>query len=514
MRRIIGLLLALMMALLSGCSMAEAVEQPRSGVTYEIFVASFADSDGDGCGDLQGIISRLDYIEQLGVSRVWLMPVSPSPSYHKYDVVDYYAIDPAYGTMADFDALTAACHARGIDVIIDLVVNHTSSEHPWFKEACAALAQGIDNPFINWYNFTQGTGQHPVPGADGWFYEGQFVYSMPDLNLDNPDVRTEIAGIIAFWQAHGVDGFRLDACTSYYTGSMQRSAEFVRFVCDTARAGDPDCYIVGEVWDVQSTILTMYGSGIDSLFNFPAADQDGRFLKSAMNGTGAACAAFMADWNDTLHAVNPAALDAPFLTNHDLSRVRGMLRSDVTKMKTAAMLYLLMPGAPFVYYGEELGMGGSGKDENKRQAMLWSASDKSRNCASPEGCDQAQKLKAGVDEQDEDETSLLNTYRAVIALRAQAPELLHGQMTALEAGNDAVCFFRVDEGSHAVAVLVNAGDAEVTVDVAQLFQARVIGSVGDVETPGEWLTPMRSDRPDASWVKLGAASCILLRIEP
>ena len=510
MKRFSAWILVMMLLICQASAAAEDALSP-SGVTYEIFVASFADSDGDGCGDLRGVIDKLDYIESLGVSRIWLMPIHPSPSYHKYDVTDYYAVDPSYGTLDDFDVLTAACAARGIDVMIDLVVNHTSSEHPWFKNACNALQEGIDSPVINWYNFTQGSGQHPVNGTD-WYYEGQFVYSMPDLNLDNDEVRAEIASIIAFWQRHGVKGFRLDACTSYYTGANGKSADFIRFVTETAKANDPDCYLVGEVWDTQQTILDMYASGIDSLFNFPAADVDGRFIKSALNGTGASCAAFMADWNARLKAVAPASVDAPFLTNHDLARVRGMVRSDAAKMKTAAMLYLLMPGYPTVYYGEELGMSGSGKDENKRQAMLWSYEDASQNCLSPADCDQAQKLKQGVDVQDADPDSLLNTYRALIALRAQAPELVHGTMTALDAGNDAVCFFRVDDGNNAVAVLVNAGSEDVTADVAQLFNTRVIGSVGNVETPGDWLTPLRSDRPDASWARLGPASCILLRI--
>lgn len=505
-------LAALVMALLLLVPCASAQEAQPSGVTYEIFVMSFQDSNGDGVGDLRGIIQRLDYIESLGVSRIWLMPIHPSPSYHKYDVTDYTAVDPAYGTLADFDELVAACAQRGIDVMLDLVLNHTSREHPWFQAACQALRDGADSPYLSWYHFTQGTGQHPVAGTD-WYYEGQFGDHMPDLNLDDPDLRAEIARIMAFWQFRGVKGFRLDAATSYYTGAPKSNAAFLRFLTDTAKANDPDCYLVAEAWTDANAILQLYESGIDSLFNFPAADQGGRLLTSALNGTGAAAAASMADWNARLRAASPTSVDAPFLTNHDLARVRGILRSDVARQKAAAMLYLLMPGAPTVYYGEELGMSGSGRDENKRLPMLWSAADDAAQCLPPADADQAQRLKDGVDVQDADPDSLLNCYRQLIALRRQAPELYRGAMTALDAGHDAVAFYRVDEGDQAVAVLVNASAAEtVSVDVSQLASCRVVGQVGGVQTTGQYLSPASS--LDFSYtVVLPPVSCLLLRVE-
>ncbi len=479
MKRFTGLLLALALLLGTGAA-ARAGTPAASGVAYEIFVGSFADSDGDGLGDLNGIEERLDYIASLGVDMLWLTPIHPSPSYHHYDVTDYCAVAPEFGTLEDFDSLTAACKARGIGVILDLVVNHTSSEHPWFLEACRALGAGEDSPLIDWYGFTRGGGDHDAPGAEGWFYEGRFGYHMPDLNLDNEAVRDEIARIIAFWQAHGVAGFRLDATTSYYTGAPGKNAGFVRFICETARANDPDCYIVGECWADGPTILSLYESGIDSLFNFPAADVDGLFVQAALNGRGAALARRMAEWNAQVRAVSPDSMDAPFLTNHDIARARGMLRSDEAAMKTAAMLYLLMPGRPFMYYGEELGMSGSGRDENKRLPMLWSAEDEAANCLPPADADQKQRLKAGVAEQETDEESLLNWYRALIALRSLAPELTHGEMTALDGGNDALCAFTVTDGA-TVAVLVNTSKAEsISLNLAALGleNATLLGCAG------------------------------------
>ena len=498
-------------ALLTSCASAEEAPAP-SGVTYEIFVASFQDANGDGIGDLQGVIQRLDYIEALGVSRIWLMPIHPSPSYHKYDVTDYCTVDPAYGTLEDFDALVAACAAHGIDVMLDLVVNHTSREHPWFQEACQALAKGTDSPYLAWYHFTQGSGQHQVPGTD-WFYEGQFGDHMPDLNLDEPAVREELKRIIGFWQAHGVKGFRLDAVTSYYTGATKSTAEFLRFLTEAAKANDPDCYLVGEAWTDSASILTLYESGVDSLFNFPAADATGRLLTSALNGTGAAAAASLAAWNAQVRAASPGSVDAPFLTNHDMSRVRGVLRSDVAKQKAAAMLYLLLPGAPTVYYGEELGMSGSGRDENKRLPMVWNAADASAQCLPPADADQKQRLKEGVDVQDGDPDSLLNCYRQLIALRRLAPELHRGMMTALDGGHDAIAYYRVDDGDSAVAVVVNTSTAEtISVDLSELSSARVLGQVGGVETTGTWLSPLSS--LDFSYtVVMPPVSCLLLRVE-
>ncbi|MBR3503415.1 MAG: alpha-amylase [Clostridia bacterium] len=502
MKRFACLLLAL--ALLMGAGAAAPAEGPAaSGVAYEIFVGSFADSDGDGLGDLRGIEEKLDYIASLGVDMIWLTPIHPSPSYHHYDVTDYYAVAPEFGALEDFDSLVAACRERGIGVILDLVVNHTGVGHPWFSEACAALAGGKESPAIEMYTFTQGSGDHEVPGASGWYYEGRFGPHMPDLNLDNEDVRGEIARIIAFWQEHGVSGFRLDATTSYYTGAPGKCAEFVRFICETARAKDPDCYVVGECWADAQTILGMYSSGIDSLFNFPAADVDGLLVQAALNGRGAAVARRMAEWNGQLRAASPASLDAPFLTNHDIARARGMLRSDEAAMKAAAMLYLLLPGRPFVYYGEELGMSGSGRDENKRLPMLWSAADETANCLPPADADQKQRLKAGVAEQEGNEESLLNWYRALIALRSLAPELARGEMTALDAGNDAVCAFTVEDGTTAI-VLVNASKGEtVSLDLAALGldDAALLGCVG---------VPAEDFLADAA---LPPLSCALLRAE-
>ena len=392
MRKFLSGILSLL--LLMGLLPAASAEEPALGVTYEIFVASFQDSGSDGIGDLQGIIDRLDYLQSLGVRQIWLMPIHPSPSYHKYDVLDYYAVDPSYGTLDDFDRLTAACKERGIRVILDLVLNHSSSSHPWFLAACDDKFFSRTGETTDWYVFypEEGNARHKISGCS-WWYEGQFGSHMPDFNLDSESLRAEFAKIITFWQSHGVGGFRLDAVTSYYTGANASTADFLRFVCETAKANDPDCYLVGEAWTDEATILTLYESGIDSLFNFPASDSTGRFVKAALAGKSSTVASAQADWNARIRAVSPASVDAPFVSNHDMARARGMLRSKVPNEKAAALLYLLMPGVPTVYYGEELGMSGSGSDENKRLPMVWS-SDAATQCKAPAAADQAQRPPA------------------------------------------------------------------------------------------------------------------------
>lgn len=197
----------------SGQELTENIPNDNVRNWYEIFIYSFADSDGDRIGDFKGATEKLDYVRDLGFTGIWLMPIMPSPSYHKYDVSDYYDIDPQYGTLDDFKAFLARAHELDIKVTIDLVVNHTSNLHPWFQSS----KTGADSPYRDYYNWQDkgGSGYEKIGDS---YYECRFVSTMPDLNLDSDAVRSEISNIMKFWLEMGVDGFRLDAVTSYYTG--------------------------------------------------------------------------------------------------------------------------------------------------------------------------------------------------------------------------------------------------------------------------------------------------------
>ena len=351
--------------------------------TYEIFVYSFCDSNGDGIGDLNGIRSKLDYIEDLGFDAIWLTPVHPSSTYHKYDVDDYYEIDPAFGTMEDYEALLKECHERGIRVYMDLVLNHTSEDNAWFKAASDylhELSSGAEPDvseckYFDYYNFSRESsgGYAPLDGTD-WYYEARFWSEMPDLNLSSEAVRGEIRDILAFWLGKGVDGFRLDAVTYYIYADPEANVEFLRFLTEAGRSIRPDCYFVGEAWTDRNTIAQLYGSGIDSLFDFPFSGNEG-FIANIINGTYKASdyVKGMLLAQEAYSSANPDYVDAPFYTNHDMARSAGYYAADdgpVTKMAYAMSLF--MTGNSFVYYGEEIGMKGAGKDENKRAPMYWS----------------------------------------------------------------------------------------------------------------------------------------------
>jgi glycosidase len=405
---------------------------------YEIFVYSFYDTDGDGIGDLNGVTEKLDYIQDLGFNGIWLMPIMPSTSYHKYDVVDYCDIDEEYGTLDDFKTLLDEAHARGIRVTIDFVMNHSSSENAWFKEACAYLKTlGEDEepdasvcPYVDYYHFSKEAkdGYCVVTGTD-WYYEAQFDYKMPDLNLACEALRAEFEQIADFWIDLGVDGFRMDAALHYEENDTSFNTEVMNWFYNYCLSKNPDFYMVSEVWAAKSTIADYYGSLTPSMFNFDVSSAEGVIVKTVRSGSNASkFVDAMIDYQTTYGAQNPDYIDAPFLTNHDQVRVANNLTGDTNNLKMAAGLLLTMNGSPFVYYGEEIGMKSTGQqDENKRLPMVWSKTDSTGMTAGPAGCDQDfEAAKAGVDAQEEDETSLLNFYKRALRIRNENPEIARG----------------------------------------------------------------------------------------
>ncbi len=376
-------------------------------------------------------------MHDLGVEALWLTPIQPSSSYHKYDVRDYYGIDPEYGTLDDYRRLLAEAHARGMKVYMDLVINHTSEEHPWFQQACL----GADNPYRDFYWWMtperiealgvekrEETADahvifpwHDVPGDPEKYY-AMFIHSMPDLNYESERLREEVYKIVRYWLAEiGVDGFRLDAARHIYPPWVRKKnvgfwAEFGEVV----RGIRPDGYTVGEVW-ANADEVAPYFKGLSANFHFDLSFAIQRIIQSGRDY--GLVKNLLSDYAHFATA-NPDFIDATMLTNHDMNRLGSVARGHVGKMKLAAALLLTLPGQPYLYYGEELGMLGLKPDPHIREPFHWTEHPddpghthwiKTRY-STPEAVRSAAT-------QDTDPDSLLNLYKKLIALRKAHPAL-------------------------------------------------------------------------------------------
>ena len=480
---------------------------------YEIFVRSFKDTDGDGIGDLNGIAQKLDYLKpssgaygssSLGVNGIWLMPICPSPSYHKYDITDYMAIDPSYGTMEDFENLVQKCHEHKIKLIIDMVLNHTSSKHEWFEMFSANLRDMKNNKELRYdekytdyythytaeeltelgasyinkdgydYFSLNGAKFRPVPLTD-YFYECSFSDDMPELNFKNEDVWKEIEKIFDFWIGKGVDGFRFDAVLYFDYGNTVENTKIMKRIVEYCRAKKPDFYTVGEAWTSSNVIRQYYNSGFDSFFNFTFSNTTGYISQYVRNQKGRGFAQQVQNWNNQLKLVSASdAIDAPFISNHDMYRSSSYFMT-LGQRKIAASLYQLMPGNSFIYYGEEIGLKGTANDASKkdptaRLAMKWSATDDGSSMTPPEGYDYTvnQNEIDGVAEQLKDENSLLNHYRLLLKLKNQNPQIARGTVTACDFGKDSICAYTCVYDGTAVMVIHNLDLEEASFDLKAL----------------------------------------------
>lgn len=433
-------------------------------VFYQVFIRSFYDSDGDGVGDIRGLIDRLDYLNDgdpntttdLGVTGLWLLPIHPAASYHGYDVTDYYAVNPEYGTLDDFRELLDEAHRRGIRVIIDLVLNHTSDQHPWF-----VASQQSGSPYRNWYVWSA-----TDPGRPNWhrdvagdYYYGYFSERMPDLNYVEPAVTAEMQKIVSFWMRDiGVDGFRLDAAKylieegAVIQNSDSTHAWYAAFR-PFYKALNPKALTVGEVWDL-SPIAAEYSQGdqLDLTFDF---DLEETFIISLRTGRAA-------DAANTLsrdHALFQPGQYATFLANHDLNRAMSQLAANENKARAGATLLLTAPGAPFIYYGEEIGMLGKKPDEDIRTPMQWSAeANGGFSLGTPWRTVNPDYPDRNVAAQSNDPDSLLVHYRTLIRLRNQHAALRVGDLAIVQSDQPSVFASLRSSLDETVLVVVNLGD--------------------------------------------------------
>lgn len=445
----------------------------RDGVIYQIYPRSFADGNGDGIGDLQGIISRLDYIQDLGVDAVWLSPVYPSPMVDfGYDVANYCDIDPMFGDLQVFDKLIEEAHARGIHIIMDLVLNHTSDQHPWFVESRSSR----ENPKRDWYIWRDGKpgGKRPnnwgsIFGGWAWEYDektGQYYYHMfcpqqPDLNWRNPEVRSAMMDVFRFWMERGVDGFRLDVFNEYFKDAqfrdnpvkfgirpfdsqehihdadqpeMEGVVEEIRQVTDAY----PDRYVVGETFIASPERSARYigEKRLQAAFNF-------ELLGSPWNAGRMQSA--LQRWENALAVDGWPTL---VLNNHDNKRsaTRYGKGENDDRNKAAAVLLLTARGTPFLYYGEEIGMRNIHVPYSKiqdppgkkyypffptrdacRNPMQWDATSQAGfSSGEPWMPVHPNYTDRNVEAQKSDPDSLLNVYKKLIQLRKQYPALQQG----------------------------------------------------------------------------------------
>lgn len=460
MKRFLVFLL-LLTTLLVSCAPRQAATGPwwQDAVFYEIFVRSFNDTDGDGIGDFNGITEKLDYLQSLGVTAIWLMPINPSPSYHGYDVTDYYAVNPQYGTMDDFKRLLAEAHKRDMRIIIDLVLNHTSSKHPWFQSADADPA----SPFRDWYRWGDDyVGSYWHGGTHGYYY-GFFWREMPDLNYENPEVTDKMREMSLYWLNDvGVDGFRIDAAKHLVEEGLKFEStpanhEWLRgyyaFIKENA---ENDPYLIGEIYGAGSLVSKIYEDQLDHIFNFEIASGAVNSANGGANsGIRSAITFAVKD--------NPEGNFATFLTNHDQERVMSTLRGDINKAKMASFLLLVSPGTPFLYYGEEIGMTGKKPDEYIRTPMQWDASPNAGfTSGQPWIAVNGDYAEVNVAAQDGDPESLLNHYRALTTLRRQHPALRAGQSVLVETGSSKVFAMLRHDGGETLLIVANLGNAPIS----------------------------------------------------
>jgi glycosidase len=414
---------------------AASSASPRSGVWYEIFVRAWYDTDGDGIGDLNGVTAKLDYLKSLGIDGIWLMPIHPSPSYHGYDVTDYRAINPQYGTLADFHRLLEEAHKRDIRVILDLVVNHSSDRHPWFL-----AARDPHDPHHAWYSWAgPKTDLHAtsVTGGPAWHalgtqhYLGVFTGQMPDLNFDSPAVRAAVTDIGRYWLAQGADGFRLDAARHVYVDFPDQAddPQVLRQNLAWWRAFDnamarvrPDVYLVGEVTRDDPGLLAPWNGSLDAVFDFPLATQLIQSARSERNGG-------LSGLLKRIAAALPVGRDAPFLSNHDQERVMSQLGNDAQHMRMAAAMLFTLPGQPFLYYGEELGMRGRKPDPDLREPMRWHRDPHGPGESRWKRFSAGDRPNVSVEAQQGDAHSLLAWYRMLIGWRRDLPVLRDGALS-------------------------------------------------------------------------------------
>ncbi len=477
---------------------------------YQILVRSFADGNGDGIGDFIGLKEALPHLAELGIEGLWLLPIHPSPSYHGYDVTDFRAINPDYGTMADFEAFIAEAQRLDIDVIIDYVINHSSDQHPWFENFKAGIApydqfyRRIDrnDPRVNSRGSWGQSIWHSL--GEGEFYVGYFGGYMPDLNWSNPALVEEMIDIGLFWLEKGVSGFRLDAALHLLAhnevdpgvAALEETLFMLEYFEFRLKEAHPNTFIIGEIWDAFS-IYNLFYRSMDSVFHFDF----GHLVVNTINtGFNRNYADTVARWHRQAQAVDDVVIEAPFLRNHDQNRIASASsagspnlgpNAHPDELRLAAEMLLTVPGSPFIYYGEELGMRGeaSGRaptwDSTIRLPYLWGDERQPTWTFDRFGFVDTYNVNVPtVAAQKANPNSLFNAYRTLLHLRKDHPALRLGTLEVFEENHAGLQgFYRIFEHStFQEVVLVLHNVTTETLNVTRLPEGEIIYLSGTSQT--------------------------------
>ena len=495
----------------------EDVSIKDGSLSYEVFVRSFYDADGDGIGDFKGLEQKLPYLASLGVNNLWLMPIHPSPTYHGYDVKDYYDVNPDFGTLDDFKQLLKSAHDLGMHIIIDMVLNHSSDENPWFVQSYSDMISGKtgDDSKADWYVWSDNrkSGYYPYKKSN---YECQFDASMPDLNYDSTSLRNEVENIIKYWVEMGVDGFRLDAVKYYYMNQTNKNVEVLSWFKEVATRYNPDFYMVGECWDSNEIIESYFKSTCDSFFKFSSSLEGvgneslvGQVKSYVRSNTFATA---IEEREAKVKENNPNGYYSYFLANHDMNRASSSLKDEDAKM--AASLYCLLPGMPYMYYGEEISIKGRRGDNDhsdvrRRLPMIWSENNKTGECLFPESSrldlSDNEQVSLGADDQEKIPFSLLNHYKKVGNVRNKYPFMKNGvfknRCSDLNTLDEHVLAYEISLGDESIVIIHNFNDYNVEVDVSN------IGTLIDSEiNTGHYLPEINNGK-----LKLGMYSTVVIK---
>ena len=508
----------------------------KDAIFYELYIRAFKDSNDDGHGDLPGVIEKLDYLKALGVDCIWLLPFYPSPLKDDgYDIADYYNIIGDYGTLADFERLIAEAHRRGLRVITDLVVNHTSDQHPWFVESRSSR----DNPKRDWYVWSDTDTRYPgvriifldtepsnwtYDPATGQYYWHRFYASQPDLNYDNPEVQQEMINVMRFWLEKGIDGFRVDAVPYLIERegtnceNLPETHAYLKRMRQFANEHFPEAVLLCEANQPPEDVVAYFGDDDEFHmgFHFPVMP---RIFMALRRGEAASIRAIM----ERTPPIPDRAQWCTFLRNHDeltlemvteeerqwmwqeyapdprmrlnlgiRRRLAPLLDNDNEKIMLANRILFSLPGAPIIYYGDEIGMGDNIwlPDRNGvRTPMQWDDSANAGFSAAPPDRLYAPVIndpvygyqRVNVARQVNDPESMFSQLRDLIALRKQYRAFSHGTLRFLDSDNPAILAFVREHGDETFVVVHNLrGDPQHTTLDLSAFAGKRLTDVLDL----------------------------------